>query len=75
MENLQIQNSKNQIILRINKRGFDKGYLLRLIKRLQLEDLAFKSHLKDDDVDSIAEEINNSWWKQHGEDFLKNVVN
>lgn len=33
MENLVIENKGNQMILKLNKKGFDTDYLISLVKR------------------------------------------
>ena len=72
MENLSIQNNGNEMIFRLNPKGFDESYLISLIKRLQLEELAKKSGFSNK-VLSVAESINKSWWKENGKAFLKNI--
>lgn len=72
MKNLVIENDGNQIILKINKKGFDEHYLISLLKRLQVEELAQKSGY-DHDILSIAEQINQEWWDKNRDDFLKGV--
>lgn len=72
MKNLVIENKGNQIILKINKKGFDENYLISLLNRLQLEELAQKSEFNSD-ILSIAEQINQEWWDKNGDQFLKGV--
>jgi len=72
MENLEIENKGNQMILKINKKGFDEEYLISLVKRLQVEELAQKSDF-DSNILSIAEEINQDWWNKNQRKFLKGV--
>jgi hypothetical protein len=72
MENLVIENKGDQMILRLNKKGFDDNYLISLVKRLQIEDLAQKSKFSSD-VLSVAEQINQDWWSSNSEKFLKGV--
>ncbi|MCF8360434.1 MAG: hypothetical protein K9H26_16905 [Prolixibacteraceae bacterium] len=72
MKNLVIENKGNQVILKINKKGFDENYLISLLKRLQVEELAQKSDYNSD-ILSIAEQINQDWWDKNGENFLKGV--
>ncbi len=72
MKNLVIENEGSQIILKINKKGFDENYLISLLKRLQVEELAQKSGFSPD-ILSIAEQINQEWWDKNGKDFLKGV--
>jgi hypothetical protein len=72
MKNLVIENKGNQMILKINKKGFDENYLISLVKRLQVEELSQKSNF-DTDILSIAEKINQAWWDKNGDKFLKGI--
>jgi len=72
MKNLEIKNEGNQVILKLNKEGFDENYLISLVKRLQIEELAKKSEFNSD-ILSIAEQINQDWWDKNGEEFLKGI--
>ena len=72
MENLVIENKGNQMILKLNKKGFDDNYLISLVKRLQIENLAQKSKFTSD-ILTVAEQINQDWWSSNGEKFLKGV--
>jgi len=72
MENFIIENKGDQMILKLNKKGFDENYLIALVKRLQMESLAQKSGY-DDSIMNIAEEINQKWWNENGEEFLKDI--
>ncbi len=72
MKNLVIENKGNQMILKLNKEGFDENYLISLVKRLELEELAQKSGF-DSDILSIAEEINQDWWNKNGGKFLEGI--
>ena len=72
MENLVIENKGNQMILKLNKKGFDGDYLISLVKRLQIESLAQKSKFSSD-ILTIAEQINQDWWNSNEEIFLKGI--
>jgi hypothetical protein len=72
MENLVIENKGDQMILKLNKKGFDNSYLINLVKRLQVENLVEKSKFSTD-VLTVAEQINQDWWEDNGESFLKDV--
>lgn len=72
MENLVIENKGDQMILKLNKKGFDNSYLINLVKRLQVEDLVEKSKFSTD-VLTVAEQINQDWWDNNRNDFLKDV--
>jgi hypothetical protein len=60
------------MILKLNKKGFDNSYLINLVKRLQVENLVEKSKFSTD-VLTVAEQINQDWWEDNGESFLKDV--
>lgn len=72
MKNIEIKNEGNQMILKLNKEGFDEDYLISLVKRLQIEELAKKSEFSSD-ILNIAEQINQDWWDENGEEFLKGI--
>lgn len=72
MENFIIENKGDQMILKLNKKGFDENYLIALVKRLQMESLAQKSGF-DSSILNVAEEINQTWWNENGDQFLKGV--
>ena len=72
MDNLVIENKGDQMVLKLNKKGFDDNYLISLVKRLQLESLAQKSGFNSS-ILSVAEQINQDWWDENGEKFLKEV--
>jgi hypothetical protein len=69
MQNIQIENKKNSLVLTINKKGLDQDYLIRLVKRLQTEDLIYKSQINDS-ILQVAEDLNRDWWNKNKEDFL-----
>ena len=72
MENLVIENRGDQMILKLNKKVFNQSYLISLVKRLQIENLAQKSGFSSD-ILSIAEQINQDWWNKNGKNFLKGI--
>ena len=72
MENLVIKNKGNQMIVKLNKRGFDENYLISLVKRLEAEELAQRSGFTSDILD-VAEQINQDWWDKNGESFLVGI--
>ena len=72
MDNLVIENKGDQMVLKLNKKGFDENYLISLVKRLQMESLAQKSGFNSA-ILSVAEQINQDWWYDNGEKFLNKV--
>lgn len=72
MDNIVIENNGDQMVLKLNKKGFDERYLISLVKRLQIESLAQKSGFNAT-ILSVAEQINQDWWDGNGEKFLIEV--
>jgi len=72
MDNLIIENKGDQMILTLNKKAFDKNYLISLIKRLQLESFAQKANF-DSSILNIAGQINQDWWDDNIEKFLNDI--
>lgn len=73
MNNLIIENKKDKMILKLNKKSFNENYLISLVKRLQVEELAQKSGFTLD-VLSVADEINQDWWQKNSDDFLSEIM-
>ncbi len=72
MESTIIKNRKDEMILTLKKNKFDDEYLISLVKRLQIEELAQKSNFNSD-ILGLADKINDEWWNQHGDKFLNGV--
>ncbi len=72
MNGLSIETIGREMVIRLNKDSFSAIYLLSLIRRLTLEELAKKADF-DEKILEIAEEIDQQWWTQNGEEFLKDV--
>ena len=72
MQTLDIQSTDKEILIRLDKADMGTEVLVKIVKRLQVEFLAQKAGFTSSLLD-IAEEIDENWWKTHGETFLKNV--
>jgi hypothetical protein len=73
MENLIIENNRDEIIFKLKKSDFDSNFILSLIKKLETESLAQRSGF-DESILPIADEIKSNWWSQNGDEFLTGVV-
>lgn len=72
MTNLSIQTQGNEMIIRLNRESFSDSYLLSLIRRLRLEELAQQADF-DEKILDIAEEMDQKWWDENGGEFLKDI--
>ncbi len=69
MEAVEITSSKDRVVISIDKSLVSKEYLLNLLDRLQVENLAKKADF-DEKVLEISEEIKSNWWKENKDRFL-----
>ena len=72
MEAFNIQSNDKELIIRMNKSEIPTEILLKIIQRLRIEYLAQKAAIQQD-LSHLAEEIDETWWKKNGDDFLKDV--
>ena len=73
MAGLNIQTENDQIIIQLSKDCFDENYILNLLERINIEYLAKKANFNDKVFD-VAKEINEKWWMENKDAFLKDVV-
>lgn len=69
MEAVEVTSLKDRVIISVDKSLVSKEYLLNLLDRLQLENLAQKADF-DEKVLEISEEIKKNWWKKNKHQFL-----
>ena len=72
MKNISLTSDKNQLVITVDTSDLDQDYLLEVLKRIELEILAQKAQVKDSALD-IAEQINEDWWIENKDDYLKGV--
>jgi len=60
------------LILKSRQEGAKINYLISLVKKLQLENLANMADF-DSFILNIAEQINQDWWDENGEKFLSDT--
>ncbi len=73
MKAFEIKSTDKEILIRLDKTELLTSDLINIVNRLRLEVLAQKSSLTPDQAQRLADEIDNAWWEQHGESFLKDV--
>lgn len=70
MNAIDIQNQPDRYIISIDKKAVSQEFMLELLERLQLEQLA-KTVDFDDSILSLGEEINANWWQQNKQRFIR----
>lgn len=69
MEAVEVTSLKDRLLISIDKSLVSKEYLLNLLSRLRLEELARKAGF-DEKVTEISEELKSAWWKENKDQFL-----
>lgn len=72
MNAISIQNQSDRYVISIDKKAVNQEFMLALLERLQLEQLAQKVDF-DDSILTLGEEINANWWQQNKHRFIKEV--
>lgn len=70
MNTIIIQNQPDRYVISIDKDAVSQDFMLDLLERLQLEQLAKKIDF-DESVLALGEELNASWWQQNKSRFIK----
>lgn len=70
MNAIDIQNQPDRYVISIDKKAVNQEFVLELLERLQLEQLAQKIDF-DDSIQTLGEEINANWWQQNKQRFIK----
>jgi hypothetical protein len=72
MQPFTIQSNQNELVIRFDKSQIDTTIFLKIAKRMQLEYLSQKADIQEN-ISLLVEDINNEWWKNNEEMFLKDV--
>ncbi len=70
MNAIDIQNQSDRYVISIDKKAVSQEFMLELLERLQIEQLARKIDF-DDSILALGEEINANWWQQNKHRFIK----
>jgi len=62
--------NSNEITIRVSS-NVGSINLQRLIDYVKYLEATAKSHAKQTDIDKLADEVNESWWKKNGKRFKK----
>jgi len=68
-----IQQEGDFFVLKIRKDLTDSAYLQRFVKLLEFRALARRNHMSQAEAAQLADEVKQSGWAQHGDDFMQGV--
>ena len=70
MNAIDIQNPPDCYVISIDRNAVNREFMLDLLERLQIEQLARKVDF-DDSILTLGEEIDANWWQQNKQRFIK----
>jgi hypothetical protein len=73
MKAFDIKSTDKEILIRLDKTELSTVDWINIVNRLRLEALVQKSSMTPDQAQRLANEVDNAWWEQYGEAFLKDV--
>ena len=65
-----VERTKSQIIIKVSPQVDTFGFQ-RIIDYLEYLELTSKSNSTQDDADKLADELNDNWWKNNRDKFIK----
>lgn len=74
MEALTLQSFEKEWVIKIDKSQFSPEFIMRMLKRIRLEWLAKTADFDPSLAQKMTDEIEENWWKQYGDEFLKDVA-
>ena len=69
MEAISLETTDDKFLLTVDKNSFKPEFVMQLVERLRIEQLAEKTNF-DADIEQFGEEIKNSWWKNNKDELL-----
>ncbi len=70
---IEIKVKNGDLILSFPKDLISSKYISRFIERLEMEKIAQKSLLSEENAWRLSEEIKESWWDRNRDRFLKKI--
>jgi len=70
---IEIKVKNGDLILSFPKDLISSKYISRFIERLEMEKIAQKSLLSEENAWRLSEEIKGSWWNRNRDRFLKKI--
>ena len=69
MTSIHLDTLEDKYLISPDKSSFDKEWLMGLIERLRMEELAHTLNF-DEDIESLGEEIKSDWWNKNKQRFI-----
>ena len=72
---IEIKIENKNVVLSFPKDLISSKYIFRFIELLEMEKIAQKSELSEDDAWKLSEEIKGKWWEGNKLDILNKIEN
>lgn len=69
MTHIQLETKADKYLISIDKAAIDREWLVQLIEKLRIEELA-KQFDFDEDIEALGEQIKADWWAKNKERFI-----
>jgi len=69
MTSIHLDTLEDKYLISLDKSSFDKEWLMGLIERLRMEELAHKLNF-DEGIEQLGEEIKSDWWTKNKQRFI-----
>lgn len=71
MRAISVENAGDEFVIRLKKNSVDETFVMELLGRLRMEQLAKEVDLNSG-VDDLGEEIKKEWWLKNGARLMGN---
>jgi hypothetical protein len=69
MTSIKLDTQNDKYLISIDKSAIDKAWLLRLIEKIRMEELASQFNF-DNEIEELGEEIKANWWAKNKHRFI-----
>jgi hypothetical protein len=69
MTSIHLDTSTDKYLISIDKKALDKTWLIKLVERLRVEELAQQFDF-DEDIEDLGEQIKADWWNKNKHRFI-----
>lgn len=69
MSRILVETDADRYLISLDKASFDREWLVRLVERLRVEELARQLDL-DESVEELGEQIKADWWEKNKSRFI-----
>jgi hypothetical protein len=69
MTSIHLDTNEEKYLISLDKASFDKEWLIGLIERLRMEELAHKFNFSED-IEQLGEDIKSDWWSKNKHRFV-----